>query len=874
MALFMIHKGSVGVGEILLVLGVLAQFAQTMNLNPSTLRSTTSVRPTEPVRVSKAHKTTAVKISSRYMVSWIPDGFFRAPVLWLALLVSAWVVFYLDLLAFPSHCWMFPALKALPFGYSYWGLVASWVFMVVAFMRMPQFDSAPDLSPRTSRWLFLLIMALGLFMVSYRPFWPIGVMTEDNIVHTTTSRLVNQLGDWRVFWGAGIGTNWPPFNSMFACFLWLFNSDMTGLTVQKIANTLYEVAFIFTVYLAGKEAVNRRAGLFAAALCAVSHPVITKSVGGLLGNSNAVTVMLPVWLLFRAMNRPKMTNFLWWGAAVALSIYTYVVNRPFMFVAVVGALAWILIQQTEERKMDRPAFWLTLATLGTFVLYFYYTSNLYATDNFFSRALDTTVYLMPCLLLGALWIIGLFFWPKVFQSGTYPYLSGWIAAAWLAIILSFPRTCDPYEQGVLANSGAPGCTSFKPIQDLLILFDSNSTDYYNHHVVGDSFFGSIEFALGVVGLALVVVRPTLFRLFLTGVFGLFCVIWLFGGSYHTQRLQPCAGPLILLAGLAVEQIWSWLCALTRSRLARVLFIGTFSGLVVWTAHAEFDQVHLQWVDHFLDVDVSVWRRTVLDMSQGNHVYFGPDVVFGRGAYFLHENHPVEFLQNNNLITLDANEKLKDVVVFLRKYEPAHNVDDQFETKIRSLFPDAKWEDIRCPWDSGEGLLALRCVIPAADLLKPQDLFTVQTVPSPCWTRSYFFIENALRPGVLDWKTRIAQADAPPPNGAQTKSPELVRYEGNLTVNQTGDYELVCKASSLTVVEVDGKRVIGMIFPYTQNFSYRGPGETKIKSIHLSRGIHTLQVTTNMSSTNALADIQWRHPGEKGPGTSIWTSFTL
>jgi hypothetical protein len=165
------------------------------------------------------------------------------------------------------------------------------------------------------------------------------------------------------------------------------------------------------------------------------------------------------------------------------------------------------------------------------------------------------------------------------------------------------------------------------------------------------------------------------------------------------------------------------------------------------------------------------------------------------------------------------------------------------------------------------------VIPAADLLKSQDLFTVQTIPSPCWTRSYFFIENALRPGVLDWETRIAQPDAPPPNGVLSKGPEFVRYEGNITVSQKGEYEVVCSSSDLTVIKLDGKKIISMIFPYTQNFRYTGPGKSEVKSINLSEGIHILQITTSMPSTNKLADISWRHAGEKTPGTPIWGSFT-
>lgn len=423
LALLMIHKGSVLLGEFLLVIGVFSQWGQSVLFK----KRTTSSNPTPPVPDLNSQRRlkpipTKVPTSSPKPVSmdksWISS---LGPLFWFLILIAAGIFFFFDLMGFPSHSWMFPSMQVFPFKASYQGLLATWILMGIAMMRLPQTESSLDLSPRISRWVFFLILALGIFMVGYRPFWPVGAISEDNIVHSTTSRLVNQLGDWKVFWDAGIGTNWPPFNSMFVSFLWLFDPDMTGLTAQKLANVLYEVAFIFIIYLAGKEAVSRRTGLLAATLCAISHPLITKSVGGLLGNSNAVTVILPIWLFFRAMNRPKMSNFLWWGAALALSIYTYVVNRPFLFAAVVGALAWILIQREEERVMDRPTLALVGGTLGAFVLYTVYTNTLFSTDNFLTRTLDASGFLVPCLALGALWIMGLYLWPKVFNSGKYPF---------------------------------------------------------------------------------------------------------------------------------------------------------------------------------------------------------------------------------------------------------------------------------------------------------------------------------------------------------------------------------------------------------------------------------------------------------------------
>lgn len=170
------------------------------------------------------------------------------------------------------------------------------------------------------------------------------------------------------------------------------------------------------------------------------------------------------------------------------------------------------------------------------------------------------------------------------------------------------------------------------------------------------------------------------------------------------------------------------------------------------------------------------------------------------------------------------------------------------------------------------LIGIRCVIPASDLLKGQDLFTVDTVPTPCWTRSYFSFENALRPGLLDWKTRIAQANAPPPDGLQGKDEEFVRYNTTIQVGQTGNYELDSTTSQLTVVKVDGRIILNFIFPYTQNFHYSGPGKTQVKSFQLTQGSHDIEITASATNTNTLPNVNWRHAGDKNPGTPIWSSF--
>lgn len=876
-AFYFIHRGSVGLGEFCLILCIFTLFGQTYKTKIQPLQSA----PADSLQKNKliVPRNSVLSLGSRNLLKNFGFSLSNSPIwvpsFWFLMVLAAGSYFFLNILAFPSHIWMFPAVGAFSFGTSYWGLLVAGALMVLGLAKIPINRSSFELSFKTARWLLLLIFGLGVFMIAYRPLWPPGNINGDNVIFVGPARYVAQLGNWGYFFDVQLGNSWPVFTGAVDSLIWVIVPWLSGLAVQKLQGVLIEIALILFMYLAGKEAANRRAGLFAATLCAVSHPIICKSVAGCNMNAHLMAVVLALWLFFRAMKNPQISNFLWWGAAVAFSIYTYIINRAFVLVALVGALAWILIQQKDERKMDRPTFFLTFGTLGIFLFYYVYTNYLFASNNFISFAIDSAGTSLPCLALSVLWVLGLYLGPKIFQSGKFPYLSGWIVATWLAMILSFPKMTDPCDYHALINSGVYNHSHFGSINFpyLTALFSDNSSDWPEQHVNGDSFFGPFEFTLGILGLAFTIIRPNLPRLFLSGVFFYYCAIWILSGT-QSGRLQPCIGPFLLLAGIAIEQLFAWLCAWTRNRLARVIFIGSFVGLIFWTAQTEFDQIHVQWVDRCVDVDVGVWRHAVWDENHGYHVFLGPNINFWALPYLLYEGRPVEVLRTNNLITLDTNEKLRDVTIYLRKEDP-HSVDDQFFERIHTLFPDAKWDDIRGPWDSNPTLYlyAVRCTIPASDLLKPQDLFTIQTVSSPCWTRSYFNTDNGLYPGILDWQSRLAQANTPPPNGCPFSDTELVRYDGDVMVHQEDDYELDCTTSNLTLVEVDGKKIINMIFPHSVNLSYHGPGKIQSSFFHLSRGPHHIQITTYTQNANVLTKLLWRHLGEKKTGTPILNSFS-
>ena len=97
----------------------------------------------------------------------------------------------------------------------------------------------------------------------------------------------------------------PIYYYMMAPFLWLFKLDPVGPAIMV---ALVGIATVFLVYFVGKRLLNERAGLFAAALYAVSPLVITYSHSSWNPNVLPFFSILIVYLLYQAVT---LTNRQW-----------------------------------------------------------------------------------------------------------------------------------------------------------------------------------------------------------------------------------------------------------------------------------------------------------------------------------------------------------------------------------------------------------------------------------------------------------------------------------------------------------------------------------------------------------------------------------
>src|SRR6266498_1836061 len=90
----------------------------------------------------------------------------------------------------------------------------------------------------------------------------------------------------------------PIYYYMMAPFLWLFRLDPVGPAVMV---ALFGVATVFLVYFVGKEFFNKKTGLIAAALYAVSPLVLVYSRSSWNPNTVPFFALLTMYMLYKAI---------------------------------------------------------------------------------------------------------------------------------------------------------------------------------------------------------------------------------------------------------------------------------------------------------------------------------------------------------------------------------------------------------------------------------------------------------------------------------------------------------------------------------------------------------------------------------------------
>ncbi len=195
-------------------------------------------------------------------------------------------------------------------------------------------------------WLLVgIIVALALFLRFYRlASVPPGV-SGDELFNAIDAQLIGG-GNWPIFFEGNYGREALFFYLMAASIKLLGNT----VVAVRLPAVLLGTGNVILAFLLGRNLFNRRVGLLAAALIAVSLWPLMGSRWGLRAVSLTFLTALTVYFFHKAVyngsfGRLSNHRFYHWllaGVSLGLTFYTYIPSRvfPAVFIVWFGWLAW------------------------------------------------------------------------------------------------------------------------------------------------------------------------------------------------------------------------------------------------------------------------------------------------------------------------------------------------------------------------------------------------------------------------------------------------------------------------------------------------------------------------------------------------------
>jgi 4-amino-4-deoxy-L-arabinose transferase-like glycosyltransferase len=200
-------------------------------------------------------------------------------------------------------------------------------------------------------WLLLgIIVAVALFLRLYQLASSPPGLSGDELFNAIDAQLIGS-GNWPIFFEGNYGRE-AFFFYVMAASLKLFGSTVWAVRLPAV---LLGTGNVILAFLLGRNMFNRRVGLLAAALIAVSLWPVMGSRWGLRAVSLTFLTALTVYFFYKAVYFDKLSNhsfgrlsnhhFFYWllgGISLGLTFYTYIPSRifPLVFIIWFGWLVW------------------------------------------------------------------------------------------------------------------------------------------------------------------------------------------------------------------------------------------------------------------------------------------------------------------------------------------------------------------------------------------------------------------------------------------------------------------------------------------------------------------------------------------------------
>jgi len=437
-----------------------------------------------------------------------------------------------------------------------------WTGMALAFRSLPLNEWTVEISSRTSRiWLgFLLVMGallrlyhtgsfMGTYDESYLSNWTLLQSIAPKALEQNTFNLLT--------------TPWDPFYNFFTAVIIRFFPNEPIVWLQRLTLTAFDLATIWILYLLGKEMAGRRVGLFAAAIAVVSQGLLSRVVFGTGAINNPLILALVLLFLLRMIKKPNLRHFFQWGIATSLIVYSFSYFPAFTLFIIFGVLIWIYLACGKFTKIGLPVTLLVMVTslLAWFV--FVVTNHYCSNDNLIVHLLNCSDSLIPCVVIAAIFVLSVFFIPRMAIGSQDERWLGWLSGTWLCLIFSYPILIQDtalaqrnyyFWRGLWAFNPSYLSKVYSRLGDVFDKFfvsvDGSSSGTLN----GDPYLGYWEAILVFLGLAYCIARLDWKKATLLFTACLGVSAYLFSGEAVGGRFLNCLVPLYVISGLGLDAL--------------------------------------------------------------------------------------------------------------------------------------------------------------------------------------------------------------------------------------------------------------------------------------------------------------------------------
>ena len=233
----------------------------------------------------------------------------------------------------------------------------------------PTFSSGPEQSSDSEKrpWstgqriLVLMIICIGMFMRVYLlPEFPAGTWYDEATAGLEAQRILDEPDYRPLYVSALMG---PEHYVYLVSFLFMLLPKVTF--VVRLATVITGVLSVPAAYLAGSQLFGRAPALALALLIAVSRWSVNFSRIGMFNILMTLFVFLAIGLLFKALRRGRITDYLWAGLCLGFGLNTYYAFQ--LFLAVVSIFVLFLLISNRSLILSQ---WKGLVVLAMGVLLF------------------------------------------------------------------------------------------------------------------------------------------------------------------------------------------------------------------------------------------------------------------------------------------------------------------------------------------------------------------------------------------------------------------------------------------------------------------------------------------------------------------------